>query len=119
MDAMEEPTEPWIYINGSAKADAVLLDPSVLSPLHDDNSPPSGRADKALTFTVNQTDIVTWVIDSAPFKEPDVPIVYGEISSGWDSNTTIHVPINSTIDIIITISNQSMDMVRSITDLAT
>ncbi|EXL89950.1 Cupredoxin [Fusarium oxysporum II5] len=94
----------------SYNADAALLDPSALSPFDGHNSPPSGRPDKALSFVVSQTDIVTWVIDRAPFSEPDVPIIYGENSSGWNSNTTMHLPINSTIDIIMSISNQSMDM---------
>lgn len=103
----------WMYINGSAKADAAQLDLSALSPFEDDNSPPSGPADETMSFVVNQTDVVTWVIDRAPFTEPDVPVVYGEISSGWNSNTTMHLPFNSTIDIIMSISNQSMDVVRS------
>ncbi|TVY74179.1 Laccase-1 [Fusarium oxysporum f. sp. cubense] len=109
-DVIEDPAKSWMYINGSAKADAALLDPSALSPFDGHNSPPSGRPDKALSFVVSQTDIVTWVIDRAPFSEPDVPIIYGENSSGWNSNTTMHLPINSTIDIIMSISNQSMDM---------
>ncbi|EWZ79220.1 hypothetical protein FOCG_18256 [Fusarium oxysporum f. sp. radicis-lycopersici 26381] len=109
-DVMEDPAKSWMYINGSAKADVALLDPSALSPFDSDNSPPSGRPDKALSFEVSQTGIVTWVIDRAPFSEPDVPIIYGENSSGWNSNTTIHLPINSTIDIIMSISNKSMDM---------
>ncbi|KAF5712261.1 Cupredoxin [Fusarium mundagurra] len=109
-DVMEDPAMSWMYINGSAKADAALLAPSALSPFGGHNSPPSGRPDKTLSFVVNQTDIVTWVIDRAPFSEPDVPIIYGQNSSGWNSNTTIHLPINSTIDIILSISNQSLDM---------
>jgi hypothetical protein len=110
---MEDPAMSWMYINGSAKASAALLDPLVLSPFDGHNSPPSGRPDKTLSFVVNQTDIVTWVIDRAPFSEPKVPIIYGENSSGWNSNTTIHLPINSTIDIILSVSNRSLDTVRS------
>ncbi|KAL6355451.1 hypothetical protein LRP88_11040 [Fusarium phalaenopsidis] len=106
---MENPPEPWMYINGSAKADAALLDPSALSPFENDTAPPSGASNKSLSFTVSQTDVVTWVIDRAPFMEPDIPLIYGENSSGWDANTTIHLPINSTIDIIMRISNESMD----------
>merc|ERR1712169_71219 len=99
----------WMYINGSAKSDAALLDASALSPFEDNLSPPSGPADKTLSFLVNQTDIVSWVIDRAPFEEPSIPIVYGNVSPGWDSTTTVHLPINSTIDIIMGISNQSLD----------
>ncbi|KAL9567382.1 hypothetical protein ACKAV7_008457 [Fusarium commune] len=112
-DVMEDPAKSWMYINGSAKADAALLDPSALSAFDGHNSPPSGRPDKTLSFVVSQTDIVTWVIDRAPFSEPDVPIIYGENSSGWISSTTMHLPINSTIDIIMNISNQSMDVVMA------
>lgn len=102
-------------MNGSATADATLLDISALSPFDKNNSPPSGPADKTMFLIVNQTDVVTWVIDREPFTEPSVPIVYGDISSGWNSNTTRHLPLNSTIDIIMSISNQSMDTVRQTT----
>ena len=101
-----------MFINGSAKAGASLLDPSKIAPFESNNSPPPGPADKTLAFTINQTDIVTWVINRAPFKEPEIPIIYGDVSSGWKSDTTIHLPLNSTIDIILNISNQSMDTVR-------
>lgn len=101
-----------MYVNGSAKSDAALLDASALSPFEDDLSPPPGPADKTLSFTVNQTDVVSWVIDRAPFEEPSIPIIYGNISSGWDSITTTHLPINSTIDIVMDISDQSLDKVR-------
>lgn len=103
-----------MYINGSAKADAALLDPSALSPFENGTAPPSGASNRSLSFTVSQTDVVTWVIDRMPFMEPEIPLIYGENSSGWDANTTIHLPINSTIDIIMRISNESMDTVRLI-----
>lgn len=103
-----------MYINGSAKAGAALLDPSALSPFENGTAPPSEGANKSLSFTISQTDVVTWVIDRAPFMEPDIPLIYGENSSGWDANTTIHLPINSIIDIIMRISNESMDTVRPI-----
>ncbi|KAM6511291.1 hypothetical protein FALCPG4_016292 [Fusarium falciforme] len=106
---MDNPAEPWMYINGSAKAGAPLLDPSALSPFENGTAPPSEGANKSLSFTISQTDVVTWVIDRAPFMEPDIPLIYGENSSGWDANTTIHLPINSIIDIIMRISNESMD----------
>ncbi|ENH68238.1 Laccase-1 [Fusarium oxysporum f. sp. cubense race 1] len=57
-DVIEDPAKSWMYINGSAKADAALLDPSALSPFDGHNSPPSGRPDKALSFVVSQTDIM-------------------------------------------------------------
>lgn len=106
-----------MYINGTAKADAKLLNLSALAPFEKKKSPPPGPADRTLSLIVNQTDVVTWAIDRVPYKEPDVPIVYGDISDGWNSNTTRHLPINSTIDIIMGISNKSMDMVRQKTPL--
>ncbi|KAI8648535.1 hypothetical protein NCS55_01492200 [Fusarium keratoplasticum] len=109
-DVMEDPAMTWTYVNGSAKANSSVLDPRALSPFEDNISPPAGPADRTLSFSISQTDITTWVIDRFPFTEPKVPIVYGEDSDGWGSNTTIHLPLNSTIDIILRISNQSMDV---------
>merc|ERR1712169_4662 len=109
LNTAEHLVSDWMYVNGSAKSDAALLDASALSPFEDDLSPPPGPADKTLSFTVNQTDVVSWVIDRAPFEEPSIPIIYGNISSGWDSITTTHLPINSTIDIAMDISDQSLD----------
>lgn len=101
----------WMFINGSAKVDVALLDPQTISPFEESISPPSGDANKTLSFAINQTDIATWVIDDSPFREPSTPIIYGEASSGWNSSTTIHLPLNSTIDVILNISNRSMDTV--------
>merc|ERR1712000_93630 len=109
-DKAKDPPSSWMYINGTAKADAKLLNLSALAPFEKKKSPPPGPADRTLSLIVNQTDVVTWAIDRVPYKEPDVPIVYGDISDGWNSNTPRHLPINSTIDIIMGISNKSMDM---------
>lgn len=103
----------WTYINGSAKADDSVLRSQALSPFEDNYSPPAGPADQTISLAINQTDIVTWMVAPAPFTEPKVPIIYGDVSDGWESNTTMHLPLNSTIDIVMRISNQSMDMVRS------
>ncbi|RMJ12506.1 hypothetical protein CDV36_007830 [Fusarium kuroshium] len=52
-DVVEDPAKSWMYINGSAKADAALLDPLMLSPFDSDNSPPSGRSDRSLSFLIS------------------------------------------------------------------
>ncbi|KAF4469744.1 hypothetical protein FALBO_3355 [Fusarium albosuccineum] len=109
-DVMQDPSMTWTYINGSAKSDASVVKPEKLTPFEDDASPPGGAAYRTLNFSINQTDVTTWVVNKAPFAEPSVPIVYGDASAGWQSNTTIHLPINSTIDIIMNISNKSMDV---------
>src|SRR4051812_4356516 len=110
---MEDATTIWTYTNGSAKAGAPLLDATRLSPFEDGYAPPSRPADRTLSFAINQSGIITWMVGEAPFREPNVPIIYGDVSDGWGSNTTMHLPINSTIDIIIRISDRSMDTVRS------
>ncbi|KAG9650909.1 hypothetical protein KCU64_g8903, partial [Aureobasidium melanogenum] len=110
MDVMEDPAMTWTYINGSAKADDSVLRSQALSPFEDNYSPPAGPADQTISLAINQTDIVTWMVAPAPFTEPKVPIIYGDVSDGWESNTTMHLPLNSTIDIVMRISNQSMDM---------
>lgn len=73
--------------------------------------PPPGQADNTMSLMISQTDVVTWVTDGAPFTEPIVPLIYGGISTGWNSNTTKHLPFHSTVDIIMNISNDSMDTV--------
>lgn len=60
--------------------------------------PPPGQADNTMSLMISQTDVVTWVTDGAPFTEPIVPLIYGEISTGWNSNTTKHLPFHSTVD---------------------
>lgn len=109
---MYDPSDVWMLTNGSAKTGVGELQPRLLSPF-DSVPPPSGPATQTHTFTINQTGIVTWVVDRAPYTEPKVPIIQGNVSDGWQANTTIHVPSNSTIDIIMRIANDSMDTVSS------
>ena len=102
----------WMLTNGSAKADASVLDTAKLAPFAP-TPPPNGIADVTKTFIINQTDPVVWVIDKAPYVEPDTPVVYGNISDGWNASTTLHMPSNATVDIIMQISDQSMDTVST------
>ncbi|EON65842.1 hypothetical protein W97_05084 [Coniosporium apollinis CBS 100218] len=99
----------WMLTNGSAKLNASELDVTLLAAF-DGNIPPSTPADTTLSFMINQTDIVTWVVDGSPYLEPERPILYGNASDGWNANTTYHLPSNSTVDIIMNIANDSLDM---------
>ncbi|CAP83037.1 Pc15g01510 [Penicillium rubens Wisconsin 54-1255] len=108
MNVTVDPSTIWMLTNGSAKPDTSVLNPQLLSPFAPVN-PPSAPADQTYTFTINQTDIVTWVVNDASYSEPKIPIIQGNVSDGWQANTTIHVPSNSTIDIIMRIANDSMD----------
>ncbi|KAK2609370.1 hypothetical protein QQS21_002151 [Conoideocrella luteorostrata] len=105
----EDEATRWMYVNGSAKAGVKKFKNQDLATFDPSNFPPAGPADTTMSFVVNQTDITTWVFDREPFHEPDVPIIYGNASSGWKASTTVHLPLNSTIDVIMTVSNQSMD----------
>ena len=107
----EDPMSTWMLLNGSATANATTLDATSLQPFVS-NAPPVGAANVTKHFIINETDIVTWVMDGYPYKEPVMPILYGNTSDGWLANTTIQLPINSTIDIILMIANDSMDTVR-------
>ncbi|KFY02596.1 hypothetical protein V490_00449, partial [Pseudogymnoascus sp. VKM F-3557] len=108
MSVMNDPASVWMLTNGSAKGDVATLNPSLLSPF-DDNKPPTNAAHLTKSFAISQTDVTEWVIDGYPFAEPKTPILLGNVSDGWQANTTIHMPFNSTIDIIMTISKDSMD----------
>lgn len=103
----------WMLVNGSAKPGISELDSQQLAPF-EDKAPPSTPADVTRFFTINQTDVVTWVVDKYPYSEPKTPVIYGNKSDGWAANTTLHMPYNSTIDIIMRIANDSMDAVSCI-----
>ena len=109
---MDDPTIVWMFTNGSAKTNAPLLDPQRLFPF-EPNPPSSGTANQTHFFTINQTEITTWVLNKTPYSEPTVPVLYGTRSDGWQANTTIHMLSNSVIDIVIQIPNDSMDPVCS------
>jgi len=100
----------WTLKNGSAIPGASTLDPLSLRPFAN-VIPPPGKADMTKVFAINQTGIVTWVIDSSSYTEPSRPILDGNSSDGWNVNTTLHLPFNSTVDIIMVIANDSMDTV--------
>lgn len=108
----EKPETTWMLLNGSAKAQVSVLNAQRLAPLIP-NMPPTAPADLTKVFTINQTDPVVWVVDKAPYSEAKTPILYGNGSDGWTANTTLHMPSNSTIDVIMQIADDSMDTVYS------
>ncbi|KAL2007605.1 hypothetical protein VTN00DRAFT_9043 [Thermoascus crustaceus] len=85
MHVIDDLADVWMLVNGSAKAKIPEFDPMSLR------------------------IFVTWVVDGSPYVEPKVPIIYRNASDGWPANTTLHMPLNSTIDIIMKIANDSMD----------
>ena len=102
----------WMLTNGSAKNgvsgwESAKLAPFALVP------PPDGAASVTRTFTINQTDPVIWVVDKVPYVESQIPVVFGNVSDGWNLSTTLHMPSNATVDIIMQISDQSMDTVSA------
>lgn len=107
---MNDLVSPWMLANGSATLGAVELDDQALAPF-EDTTTPSGMANITRHFAINQSDIVTWVINGEPFSEPARPIVYGSASDGWNATTTLLSPPNATVDIIIKVANDSMDTV--------
>jgi hypothetical protein len=122
MDSMADSNAPplqddsnsvWMLVNGSAKTNSSVLDTTMLHPFEALETPPNAIADVTKSFMINQTDIVTWVVDQYPYAEADIPIVFGNSSDGWQANTTQHLPSNATIDIIMNIANNSMDTVSS------
>ncbi|OJJ54694.1 hypothetical protein ASPSYDRAFT_49808 [Aspergillus sydowii CBS 593.65] len=109
MNVTDGPSNVWMLLNGSAKSDAYVINPQLLSPFTP-TSPPPGPAHQTHNFLINQTGVVTWVLNDAPYSDPRIPIVQGKVSDGWLAKTTIHMPFNSTIDIIMRIANNSMDV---------
>lgn len=103
----------WMLMNGSAKADASVLNNSMLGPYTPYPSP-NGAANVTKTFNINQTDPVVWVIDKVPYAEATIPVIYGRISDGWNVGTTLHIPSNAIVDIIMQVSDQSMGSVSTV-----
>ncbi|KAK0860620.1 hypothetical protein LTR87_017243 [Friedmanniomyces endolithicus] len=103
MSAYADPQSTWMLVNGSAKLGQSTLNEQYLAPF-DRNTPPTNPADTTHVFTVNQTDVVTWVVEKAPYVEVKTPILLGNQSDGCNANTTLHMPYNSTIEIIMTIA---------------
>ncbi|UNI13709.1 hypothetical protein JDV02_000428 [Purpureocillium takamizusanense] len=99
----------WMRINGSAIDGASVLDAPDLNPFETGIAPPPGPADMTLSFQANQTGTTTWALNGEPFEKPNAAIIEGERSSGWTANTTYHLPSNATVDIVVTVSNRSMD----------
>merc|ERR1712093_269443 len=108
MNVANDPASVWMLTNGSAKGDVATLNPSLLSPF-DGNKPPTNAANLTKSFAISQTGVTEWIIDGYPFAEPKTPILLGNVSDGWQANTTVYMPFNSTIDIIMTIAKDSMD----------
>lgn len=109
---IETNAKTWIHLNGSAKPDASTIPPN--SPLRPFEktiyAPPRGVANVTQKFSVAQTGITTWVMDKAPYYEAAIPILKGNVSDGWNLFTTKHFPRNAVVDLILEISNSSMDV---------
>jgi|FreactcultuFSWF8_1027224.scaffolds.fasta_scaffold00425_17 hypothetical protein len=110
LDIYDDSDTVHMLVNGSAKGAASSLVAESLAPF-ERTPPPAGRAVETKHFNISQTDIVVWVVNGYPYSEPKTPIIYGNVSDGWNANTTLHMPFNSTVDIIMRIANDSMDNV--------
>lgn len=100
---------PSVYVR-AAKSPAGMLDAQSLAPF-EQNPPPNAPATATKNFNISQTDIVVWVVNGYPYSEAKMPIVYGNNSDGWNANTTLHMPYQSTVDIVMRIASDSMDTV--------
>lgn len=109
MNMTDYVSTPWMLSNGSATSNATLLSEQDLV-LAEPASPPC-HADVTYNFFINQTDATTWAMNGTPYEMPRVPLLYSNTSDGWNSSTTLHIPLNSTVDIILQVASDSMDAV--------
>lgn len=98
-----------MLLNGSAKTAASILRSQNLAPF--DRNPPPRHTNVTKSFNISQTGIVSWVVDRYAYSEPKRPVIYGNASDGWSANTTLHMPFNASIDLIMRIAPDSMDTV--------
>lgn len=106
----ENTIDAHILVNGSAKPTASTLRPQNLGPF-DVIAPPRHNNVATRVLDINQTGIVSWVVDRYSYSEPKVPVIYGNISDGWNASTTLFMPFNTTIDLIMKVAPDSMDTV--------
>ncbi|KAI9825321.1 MAG: hypothetical protein M1819_000567 [Sarea resinae] len=106
-----DPSGVYMLVNGSAVAGASTLQAEKLAPFSG-NTPPK-TANLTKVFTINQTDITDWVVNKQPYSEAKTPILFDN-STILATDTTIPLPFNSTVDVIMTIANDSMDMVPAL-----
>lgn len=99
-----------MLLNSSTKPGQSTLNTSKLRPF--DSIMPPRYTNATFNFDISQTGSVAWVVDRYGYTEPNTPILYGNVSDGWNANTTLHMPFNSSIDLLMRISPDSMDMVR-------
>lgn len=99
----------WMLLNGTAKANVSQLDSSLLAPFVP-KPPPQSPAAVTKDLVINQSEPTVWLMNKVPYQASKVPIIYGNQSDGWTAPTTLHMPFNSTIDFVLSISNDSMDM---------
>ena len=103
----------WMYLNGSARPNAVALQSNSPAPFDQElYKPPTAPASITQKFSIAQEDPGTWVMNRGPYSEASIPILAGDVSDGWNLATTKHFPSNAVIDIILEISNYTMDSVR-------
>lgn len=53
-------------------------------------------------------------MDQGPYYEAAIPILAGDVSDGWNLATTKHFPSDAVIDIILEISNETLDTVSQV-----
>merc|ERR1711939_122430 len=95
--------------NSSARTAASTLRRQDLGPFDRIAPPIHNHNVVTKNLNVSQTGIATWVVDRYAYSEPKIPVLNGNISDGWNANTTLHLPFNATIDLIMRISPDSMD----------
>ncbi|KAJ5335824.1 uncharacterized protein N7506_005760 [Penicillium brevicompactum] len=65
----------WMRTNGTAKSGARELAETQLSPFEGNRPPSSKAADLTRQFTINQTGIVTWVVNKDPYAEAEIRLM--------------------------------------------
>lgn len=99
----------YMLVNGSARPMASSLRPQNLAPF-DALAPPVHNSVTTKVLNINQTGIVSWVVDKYSYSEAKVPVIYGDSSNGWRADTTVFMPFNTTVDLIMKVSPDSMDV---------
>ena len=110
MTMNEDDSEIWMLSNGSAANGATMLDPNIMLPAHTMKSSAllGHPANVTFHFFIRQTGNSTWAVGTLPLGPTKTDDQAHSLSS-TNILESYHIPANATVDIILEVSNTSLN----------
>ena len=88
----------YLLMNGSAKACAVQLIPDSMAPFGMPSPPASNQT---VFMDIMQTSSIGWVMTGSAYSGSTVPVLFGNTSTNYNQNFTIHIPYGNVVDVVL------------------